>query len=52
MRSPKNHSILGVCEDFEGERNEEITLLGNFCDDLMCLQPIVTDACFGGEFDL
>ena len=30
MRSPRNRSILGVCEDFEGKRNAKITLLDSF----------------------
>ena len=29
-RCPKNHSILGVCEDFEGERNDKRALLDSF----------------------
>ena len=30
MRSPKNRSLLGVNEDFEGEYNEEIHFLFSF----------------------
>ena len=30
MRSLRNRSILGVCEDFENERNDKVALLGNF----------------------
>ena len=30
LRGPKNHSILGVCEDFEGERNDKITFIYGF----------------------
>ena len=30
LRSPKNRSLLGVNEDFEGERNAEAALLDNF----------------------
>ena len=30
LRSPKNRSLLGVNEDFEGKCNVEITLLDNF----------------------
>ena len=30
LRNARNRSILGVCEDFEYERNDEIALLGNF----------------------
>ena len=26
----RNRSILGVCEDFENERNDKVALLGNF----------------------
>ena len=27
MRSPKNHSLLGVNEDFKGEHNDKIDFL-------------------------
>ena len=27
---PENRSILGVCEDFEGERNDKRALLDGF----------------------
>ena len=30
LLGPKNHSILGVCEDFEGERNDKITFIYGF----------------------
>ena len=30
MRSPKNRSLLGVNEDFEGKHNEEIHFLFSF----------------------